>query len=156
MPTKATAKGTTSKAPPPGKKPPVKAAAGSAQGEAKGDARDPTGHFAFEFERIDKNKDGWLSSKELHHGLLSAGWEQDEVCGLFELIDLDKDGKISKDEFITYRSRQKSKNMALNPKDVFGGLDEDKDGKLNLRELSKLIKNVNEREGFLCDNEVGM
>ena len=77
------------------------------------------------------------------------------MCVLFDIIDTNKDGKIPKDEFISYRAAQKTKNMALNPKDVFGTLDEDKDGGLNLRELAKLIKNVNEREGFLFDYEVG-
>ena len=43
------------------------------------DPRDPRGQFAFEFERIDKNGDGVLTPSELHHGLLVAGWAQDEV-----------------------------------------------------------------------------
>ena len=45
--------------------------------------------------------------------------------------------------------------MALNPKDVFSSLDDDKDGGLNLKELAKLIKDVKETEGFILDYEVG-
>jgi hypothetical protein len=122
---------------------------------APSDPRDPTGHFAYEFERIDRNKDGWLSPQELHHGLLNSGWEQDQVCGLFDFIDTNHDGKITKEEFISYRSQQKTQDMALDPSQVLSQFDEDKDGGLNLRELAKLIKSVNEREGFLIDNDVG-
>ena len=150
MPTKPAVHKPTNKAPPAGKK-----SLPAAKATPQIDSRDPTGHFSFEFERIDKNKDGWLSPSELHHGLLSAGWEQDEVCGLFDLIDTNKDGKITKEEFISYRAAQKSKDMALDPKDVFSSLDEDKDGGLNLKELAALIKTINEREGFLYDHEVG-
>ncbi len=67
------------------------------------DSSDPSARFGFEFDRIDKNKDGWLSPIELHSALLSCGWEQDQVCKLFDLIDVDKDGKITKTEFISYR-----------------------------------------------------
>ena len=102
------------------------------------DPRDPTGRFAFEFERIDKNHDGWLSRSELHQGLLAAGWHQDEVCGLFEQIDLDNDGHITRDEFISHRSR----TVVRDPSDPTGyfafefeRIDKNKDGTLSLSEL---------------------
>ena len=102
------------------------------------DPRDPTGRFAFEFERIDKNRDGWLSRSELHQGLLDAGWHQDEVCGLFEQIDLDNDGHITKEEFISHRSR----TVVRDPSDPTGyfafefeRIDKNKDGVLSLSEL---------------------
>jgi Ca2+-binding EF-hand superfamily protein len=103
------------------------------------DPRDPSGRFAFEFERIDKNKDGWLSPAELHQGLLAAGWDQNDVCGLFDLIDLNKDGQITKDEFIAHRVKS---GQEVNPKDPTGFLgfefdriDKNKDGSLSLSEL---------------------
>ncbi len=115
------------------------------------DPRDPSGRFAFEFERIDKNKDGWLSPSELHQGLLSCGWEQDRVCGLFDVIDVDKDGKVTKTEFISYRAKtdsqanSKSKKKAATPvalKDPkgylafeFDRIDKNKDGWLSPIEL---------------------
>ena len=70
------------------------------------------------------------------------------------MIDTNKDGKISKEEFIAYRAAQNTRDMALSPKDVFAKHDMDNDGGINLRELAALIKAVNEREGFLSDNEV--
>jgi Ca2+-binding EF-hand superfamily protein len=115
------------------------------------DSRDPSGRYAFEFDRIDKNKDGWLSRSELHQGLLSCGWEQDRVCGLFDVIDADKDGKITKAEFISFRaktdSQAKSKRktkaatqVALkDPKGYlafeFDRIDKNKDGWLSPSEL---------------------
>ena len=62
------------------------------------DIRDTFRYFAFDFDRIDRNRDGWLSADHLHCGLLSTGWEQDEVCGLFDIID--NDDRITKAEFI--------------------------------------------------------
>ncbi len=70
---------------------------------SQSETRDPSARCAFEFDRIDKNKDGWLSPSELHSALLSCGWEQDQVCRLFDMIDVDHDGKITKAEFISYR-----------------------------------------------------
>ena len=66
------------------------------------DTRDPGGHLNRQFDKLDVNKNGSLSSDELFDGLLSAGWEQDEVSSLFDNIDANGDNKITKEEFLSY------------------------------------------------------
>lgn len=54
------------------------------------DPRDPFGHKAFEFKKLDKNGDGVLSPDELHEGLLANGMDQDDVSSIFEKLDVNK------------------------------------------------------------------
>jgi Ca2+-binding EF-hand superfamily protein len=132
-------------------------------GTAKASTSLPSDHFSFEFDRMDKNKDGWLSPSELHSALLSSGWEQDQVCKLFDLIDVDHDGRITKPEYVSFRlksaSNAKSKQrssicernapVVMNPKDrnhlemsfEFDRIDKNKDGWLSIGEL---------HQGLLC------
>ena len=46
---------------------------------AQQDPRDPWGFFGVEFDRIDTNHDGVLSLQEVSAGLLSSGWDADQV-----------------------------------------------------------------------------
>lgn len=69
----------------------------------KADPRDPAGHFSHEFDLIDTDHDNYLSHEELRKGLISQNWDQREVDELFSLIDLSKDVKISKEQFISFR-----------------------------------------------------
>jgi hypothetical protein len=71
--------------------------------ELKHDPRDPCGHFSKEFDLIDLDHDEYLCHEELRKGLLVQLWSQQEVDELFNLIDLNKDRKISKDEYISFR-----------------------------------------------------
>lgn len=113
---------------------------------------DPSSHFAFEFDRMDKNKDGWLSPSELHSALLSSGWVQDQVCSLFDLIDADHDGRITKSEYISFRlkcaPKEKSRRQASSYQPAvvdqnrhtmlsfeFDRIDKNKDGWLSISEL---------------------
>lgn len=118
------------------------------------DPRDLTGRFAFEFERIDKNRDGWLSIVELHQGLLSAGWDQDDLCGLFELIDTNHDGHITKDEFISHRYKTAAKNVLADPNGYlafeFDRMDKNKDGVLSHAELHQGLLNSGWDQDEVC------
>jgi len=80
------------------------------------DPRDPDGHIMRQFDKLDANKDGWLSSDELFHGLLSAGWEQDEVSQLFDELDADGNGKITREEFLSYNWSRAARGRLPYPK----------------------------------------
>ena len=119
------------------------------------DPRDPRGILAFEFDRIDRNRDGWLSRAELHQGLLSSGWDQDEVCGLFEQIDVDMDGQITKDEYISHRSKSASKARgARDPTGFlafeFDRIDKNKDGALSFSELHQGLLSAGWGQDDVC------
>lgn len=105
-----------------------------------------------------------MSPEELHAALFVAGWNDDAVYGVFQAIDRDQDGRVSKDEWIDYRKAMPTstaeekawaaevaaKGMGVDPslkaKEVLAQYDEDKDGGLNQRELAKFIRAVNEDE----------
>eukprot|EP00286_Rhodomonas_abbreviata_P005127 CAMPEP_0181328256 /NCGR_PEP_ID=MMETSP1101-20121128/22601_1 /TAXON_ID=46948 /ORGANISM="Rhodomonas abbreviata, Strain Caron Lab Isolate" /LENGTH=406 /DNA_ID=CAMNT_0023437097 /DNA_START=10 /DNA_END=1230 /DNA_ORIENTATION=- len=149
--------------PKPAPKPAVKgkAKAGASKGGEKKDEpvkpvdpRDPHGLLAWEFDRLDRNGDTFVDQNEFHHGLLTAGWDQNEVSTLFEKINISHDGKITKEEFLNYRAGQ-DKPMVLDPKTVFAEYDKDKDDALNLRELARLVRKVEDDEGFLGVRELG-
>eukprot|EP00960_Hanusia_phi_P072030 767689-Hanusia_phi.AAC.1 len=55
--------------------------------------------LVFEFERLDQNGDGELTSDELFEGLRHR-LEQDELAELFDQMDKNGDGKITLEEFI--------------------------------------------------------
>lgn len=98
----------------------------------------------------------------MHAALFVAGWNDDAVYGVFQAIDRDQDGRVSKDEWIDYRKAMptstaeekawaaevaaKGMDPSLKAKEVLAQYDEDKDGGLNQRELAKFIRAVNEDE----------
>jgi Ca2+-binding EF-hand superfamily protein len=117
--------------------------------------RDPSARFAFEFDRMDQNKDGWLSPSELHSALLSCGWEQDQVCRLFDLIDVDNDGRITKTEFISYRSKIAAPfdQPASSRKSKIRSVEDTKDQNSHMLsfEFDRIDKN---KDGFLSPSEL--
>jgi hypothetical protein len=52
------------------------------------------------FMALDANQDGCLSASELHCGLSDLGFSEDDISGLIVKLDVNNDGKITKDEFI--------------------------------------------------------
>ena len=65
------------------------------------DPRDPTGRLKAEFNRLDRNGDGTLSSDELFEGLRFK-YEQDELSEMFDKLDTNGDKNISLDEYLNY------------------------------------------------------
>ena len=59
------------------------------------------------FDQFDKDKDGKISSKELENAMQSMGQNPtvDEVNQMMQEVDLNQDGKIDFDEFMTLMLR---------------------------------------------------
>jgi Ca2+-binding EF-hand superfamily protein len=80
-----------------------------------------------EFDRLDKDKSGELDAKELRQSGLrpSDSTAENYVKQLLLLMDTDKNGKISKDEYMKFAQEE------------FDRLDEDKSGELDMTELTQ-------------------
>ena len=92
------------------------------------------------FAAMDRDGDGELSRVEFRSGLGSLGMDEEFCQILFNIFDRDGDGTINKGEFIT------SMSVMLHPTDheeqigmAFDAYDSNKDGKLELAELQRVI-----------------
>jgi Ca2+-binding EF-hand superfamily protein len=92
---------------------------------------------------MDENSDGYVSPGELHSGLLSRGYEEDQVAVLFEKLDSNTDGKVSLDEFLDGMMATAARGSPEEGDDQalrllvhdFIQIDVDKDGFLDSNEL---------------------
>jgi Ca2+-binding EF-hand superfamily protein len=80
-----------------------------------------------EFDRMDKDKSGELDAKELAQSKLESNAIPggDYVKQLLLLMDADKSGKISRQEYMAFMQTE------------FNRLDEDKNGELDAKELTE-------------------
>ena len=66
---------------------------------------DPSGGLRHQFHRWDTDRDGKLTLDELHDGLVNDMVEQDDIVGLFEVMDRNHDGTVSLDEYLMHKAR---------------------------------------------------
>jgi len=98
------------------------------------------------FQSIDKNGDGSLSIEELKNGLelikktKNLDITTDELEKIFEAIDLDNNGVINYNEFITATFDRKKAFSKENIYQAFKMFDVDKSGKISLKEIEKIIQ----------------
>ena len=109
------------------------------------------------FKRIDRNGDGALSKDELAAAMKSSGdsYSDVEVNAIFSLGDVDCDGEITPEEFVTLMSpsssnivqrlRKQYKNMT-DVKAAFKKIDVDNDGLLSKQEMMQSAGNMFDRE----------
>ena len=74
---------------------------------ATADPRDPRGLATRDFDKIDKDRNGWLDKGELHDGYMGMGplagkKSQDEVAAMFDVLDANGDDKITLEEYLNY------------------------------------------------------
>merc|ERR1712146_474478 len=58
------------------------------------------------FKKLDKDGDGQLDKEELKEALTCMGVSDEDIQTMMDEADTDKDGKISKDEFLKYHAKK--------------------------------------------------
>ena len=95
------------------------------------------------FEAIDNSKDGQITFEELKSGLIqlkSNKMNENEIKELFDMIDVDQNGKIDYTEFLA--SKKKKKNYLRNERllEAFTMFDKDNSGTITKDELLQALK----------------
>lgn len=104
------------------------------------------------FKEIDRNGDGALSLPELKNGLekikkvKQLNFSEKELEELFSNIDLDSNGVINYNEFIAATFDRKKSNTKEYVYQAFKTFDVNKDGKISIKELEKIITAENEED----------
>jgi Ca2+-binding EF-hand superfamily protein len=80
-----------------------------------------------EFDRLDVNRGGALDVREFSRTRLRGGLARRDVVGLIRLMDEDRNGEVSKAEFLSFASAE------------FDRIDADRSGSLTPKELSNSI-----------------
>jgi len=104
------------------------------------------------FKSIDKNSDGVLTMTEFKEGLdyfnskIGLNLNEEELALLFEGIDLDKSGTINYNEFLASTLDYKKELKLEHIYEAFKSFDSDKNGKISLKEISDIIKPINDED----------
>jgi calcium-dependent protein kinase len=105
-----------------------------------------TNELAEIFRSIDTNMDGVITIDELRQGInilkqrTNADIDHTDIDGLFNDIDLDKNGLINYNEFIASLINYKDILKKENVLEAFRNLDVDKTGKVDILEIKNVIK----------------
>uniref|UniRef100_A0A5K4F4R6 16 kDa calcium-binding protein n=1 Tax=Schistosoma mansoni TaxID=6183 RepID=A0A5K4F4R6_SCHMA len=95
-----------------------------------------------EFDSVDKNSDGFLSRAEIIGCLERFGFDKRKAEEVIKLYDEDKDGKISKNEFMKATNKKLSQTdvscAAL--RKIFREMDKNKDRTISKQELKNYMK----------------
>ena len=90
------------------------------------------------FEKLDKNKDGYITLKELKNGMAEFA-DVDEVSEILKSVDVDANGAINYNEFIAATMDQNQHFEKI--KDAFRVFDVNNDGVIEKEELQQVLKN---------------
>ncbi len=107
--------------------------------------REPSGSYSFISQHIITVKK-YISISELKQGINLLGIKQiinlddEEIEYIFNECDLDKNGLINYHEFISSTIDYKNCIKPEHVFEAFRSFDKDKNGKINLKELSDVIK----------------
>ncbi|CAI2366995.1 unnamed protein product [Moneuplotes crassus] len=103
------------------------------------------------FFKLDRNKDGYITLKELKEGMKSTP-NIEEIADILKGVDIDKNGVINYTEFIAATLDQKGLMTSESLiKDAFQLFDKNNDGSIDQNELRSTLAGV---EGELIDVEV--
>ena len=111
------------------------------------------------FEMFDKNKDGVITTKELANIMRSLNQDptEEELNEMIEEVDLDKNGEVDFEEFVTLMNRRsKQTDMEEELFNAFKVLDKEGNGLISITELRHLMgnpKNEDEIDELLYEND---
>ena len=100
------------------------------------------------FDQFDKDKDGMITARELANAMYSMGQmpTDDEVNAMIEEVDLNKDGKIDLDEFITLMTKApadtQTQEEVINAFRVF---DKEGNGLISSEELKHIMMTIGDK-----------
>mmetsp|Transcript_21075 Transcript_21075/g.20771 ORF Transcript_21075/g.20771 Transcript_21075/m.20771 type:complete len:96 (-) Transcript_21075:128-415(-) len=87
------------------------------------------------FLKLDKNRDGYITLKELKEGMKEVE-NIDEIAEILKGVDIDNNGAINYTEFIAATLDQdKVVNEQMKMKDAFKVFDKDGDGQIDEEEM---------------------
>ena len=89
------------------------------------------------FEKLDKNKDGYITLKELKAGMAEFA-DVEEVAEILKGVDVDANGAINYNEFIAATMDQNQHFEKI--KDVFRVFDVNNDGVIEKEELQEVLE----------------
>lgn len=105
------------------------------------------------FEQFDTDKNGSLDINEFTKALefLKLNYPADKIKQIFQSLDIDNSGNITIDEFFTaihWRQaayslkaiKEVMKSKKLDPKTLFECFDTNKDGNLDVKEITESLK----------------
>ncbi|CAL8100056.1 unnamed protein product [Calicophoron daubneyi] len=109
---------------------------------------------AFEagFESLDRNGDKKVSKEELITFMTAYGFLESDAEGFLAAYDTDKDGKISKAEWMNAAlGMKKQKVSEAEIRKQFRSADKDNSGKISVNELQSFLK---QHKNLLSDKQV--
>ena len=99
------------------------------------------------FEIFDKNKDGNITANELANVMKSLNMDptEDELHEMIDEVDLDGNGEIDFEEFVTLMNRRsKETDTEEDVINAFKMFDKDMEGKISVTEIRHIIKEYDE------------
>ena len=100
------------------------------------------------FEMFDKNKDGVITTKELANIMRSLNQDptEEELNEMIEEVDLDKNGEVDFEEFVTLMNRRsRETNIEEDVLNAFKVFDKEGNGLISVTELRHIMTTLGEQ-----------
>lgn len=106
------------------------------------------------FSALDLNNDGYLSLEELKKGCSKIKELDFDIEELFNSIDTDKSGVINYTEFLAATIQQQVYHKEEKLMQAFRCFDQDKSGKISLKEITHVIKTEQDEDIEFLEDEI--
>jgi len=106
------------------------------------------------FSALDLNNDGYLTLDELKQGCSKIKTLDFDIEELFKNIDTDKSGVINYTEFLAATIQKQVYHKEEKLMQAFRCFDQDKSGRISLKEIAKVIKSEQDEDLELLEDEI--